>query len=120
MAKIMIADDSDSVRQILQDIAVVGQHEVIAQAKDGQETIDVFLSKKPDVLLLDLAMPKKHGLTVVEEIIAAVPNAKIIIVTASDDQKTISQCLEKGAVGYIAKPFDFEKVLQEINSNLEK
>ena len=120
MAKIMIADDSDSVRQILQDIVVVGQHEVTAEAKDGQEAIDVFLSKKPDILLLDLAMPKKHGLTVVEEIIAVVPNAKIIIVTASDDQKTINQCLEKGAVGYIAKPFDFEKVLQEINSRLEK
>ncbi len=46
MAKIMIADDSDSVRQILQDIVVVGQHEVVAEAKDGQEAIDVFLSKK--------------------------------------------------------------------------
>ena len=119
MAKIMIADDSDSVRQILQDILIVGQHEVIAQVEDGEEAVDMFLSKKPDLLLLDLAMPKKHGLAVVEEIIAAVPNAKIIIVTASDDQKTINECLEKGAIGYIAKPFDFEKVLQEINSTLE-
>ena len=120
MAKIMIADDSDSVRQILQDIVVVGQHQVIAEARDGQEAIDVFLSKKPDILLLDLAMPKKHGLEVIEEIIVAVPNAKIIIITASDDQKIINQCLEKGAITCIAKPFDFEKILQEIKSGLEK
>ena len=120
MAKIMIADDSDSVRQILQDIIVVGRHEVYVHAKDGQEAVKLFLSKKPDILLLDLEMPEKHGSKVVEEIIASDPKAKIIIVTASDNQKIINECLEKGALSYIAKPFDFEKVLQVIDSSLEK
>jgi len=120
MAKIMIADDSNSVRQILQDIIIVGKHKVSAQARDGQEAVKLFLSKKPDILLLDLEMPKKHGSKVVEEIITSDPKAKIIIITASDNQKTINECLEKGAISYITKPFNFEQILQEINSSLEK
>mgnify|MGYP006448037839 FL=1 len=64
-------------------------------------------------------MPKKDGLTVVKEVIAYDPNAKIILITASDDQKVINQCLESGAVSYISKPFDFNGVLKSITEIVE-
>jgi len=85
----------------------------------GAEAVVLYQEHNPQVLLLDLAMPKKDGLTVVKEVIEYDPNAKIILITASDDQKIIAQCLEHGAKSAIAKPFDFNSVLKSITSLLE-
>lgn len=119
MAKILIADDSDAIRLVLNDILLIGKHEVVAEACDGAEAVDFYRQHNPQILLLDLAMPKKDGLTVVKELIEYDPNAKIILITASDDQKIISQCLEHGAISHIAKPFDFNAVLKTITTILE-
>ena len=120
MARVMIADDSDAIRLVLKDILGIGDHEIVAEATDGAEAVDVYYKEKPEILLLDLAMPKKDGLTVVKEIIQFDPNAKIILITASDDQKVIQQCLEHGASSYISKPFDFNGVLKAITDILAK
>ncbi len=118
MAKIMIADDSDAIRLVLKDILLIGEHEIIAEAVDGSEAIDFYKKHNPDVLLLDLAMPKKDGLVVVKEIIAFDSDAKIILITASDDQKIINACLDSGAKSHISKPFDFNIVLKSITKIL--
>ena len=68
MARVMIADDSESVRIMLKDIVSVDKHELVAEAGDGVETIEKFTASKPDVLLLDVVMPKKDGLTALKEI----------------------------------------------------
>ena len=119
MAKIMIADDSDAIRLVLKDILSIGNHEVISEAVDGAEAVDFYQQNKPEILLLDLAMPKKDGLTVVKEICAFDSDAKIILITASDDQKVINSCLELGASSYISKPFDFNSVLKSITDLVE-
>ena len=116
----MIADDSDAIRLVLKDILSIGDHTVMGEAKDGAEAVKLFLQVNPDLLLLDLAMPKKDGLTVVREIIAQNPTAKIILITASDDQKIIQQCLDSGALSFISKPFDFNNVLTVISDILAK
>jgi two-component system chemotaxis response regulator CheY len=120
MGNIMIADDSDAIRLVLKDILSIGDHNIVGEAKDGMETIDLYPQIKPDLLLLDLAMPKKDGLSVVKEIISQDPSAKIILITASDDQKIIQQCLDSGASSYISKPFDFNNVLKAISDILAK
>ncbi|NWJ30092.1 response regulator [Marine Group I thaumarchaeote] len=71
------------------------------------------------ISILDLGMPKKDGLTVVKEIMDYDPNAKIILITASDDQKIIGECLKHGAKSHISKPFDFNSVLKSITELLE-
>lgn len=116
----MIADDSDAIRLVLKDILSIGNHTVLGEAIDGAESVTVFSQLNPDLLLLDLAMPKKDGLTVVKEIIAQHPTAKIILITASDDQKIIQACLDSGARSYISKPFDFNNVLKSISDILAK
>jgi two-component system chemotaxis response regulator CheY len=118
MANIMIADDSDAIRLVLKDILSIGNHTVVAEAIDGEEATDLFFKNSPDLLLLDLAMPKKDGLTVLKEIIEKNPQAKIVLITASDDQKIINRCLEIGATSCISKPFDFNSVLKQINDIL--
>lgn len=120
MGNIMIADDSDAIRLVLKDILIIGDHTIVGEAKDGVEAVKLFPQLHPDLLLLDLAMPKKDGLVVVKEIIAQNPSAKIILITASDDQKIIQQCLDSGAFSFISKPFDFNNVLKVISDILAK
>ncbi len=84
MAKVLIADDSDAIRLVLKDILSIGEHEILAEA------VDFYEQHSPEILLLDLAMPKKDGLTVVKEVIEHDSKAKIILITASDDQKVIN------------------------------
>jgi len=116
----MIADDSDAIRLVLKDILAIGKHVDVSEACDGEESVNLYRDTKPDLVLLDLAMPKKDGLTVVREIIRYDPDAKIILITASDDQKIIQQCLDSGASSYISKPFDFNAVLKGISDILAK
>ncbi len=120
MASVLIADDSDAIRLVLKDIMDVGKYSVAGEAVNGEESVEMYSKLKPDILLLDLAMPKKDGLTVVEEIISVHPDAKIILITASDNQKIITKCLEAGAKAYISKPFDFDNILKVISDTLSK
>ncbi|MEX2348214.1 MAG: response regulator, partial [Nitrosopumilaceae archaeon] len=94
MANIMVAEDSDEIRLLLKDLLKIGNHEVVAEAVNGEEAVKKFNEIKPDVLLLDIAMPKKDGLDTLKEIIATNPNAKIVMITASDNLDTITQCTE--------------------------
>jgi two-component system chemotaxis response regulator CheY len=119
MARVMVADDSDAIRLVLQDILSIGKHEIVAEATNGAEAVEKFSQVKPDILLLDLAMPKKDGLTVVKEIMANHPTAKIILITASDNQNIINECINAGAIAFISKPFDFDYVLKLIEQTLK-
>ena len=112
----MVADDSDAIRMVLKDILTIGQHELVAEAANGIETIEEYKRSRPDILLLDVAMPKKDGISALKEIISLESSAKIIMITASDNQNTMKECLDAGASAYILKPFDFQDVLSVISN----
>ncbi len=76
------------------------------------------MKTRPDVLLLDLAMPKKSGLDVIRELKPKFPELKIIVVSASGDEKLISQCVKEGASNFISKPFVSEKILKTISETI--
>jgi len=116
MARVMIADDSKAIRIALKDIILNGKHELVAEAADGAESVEKFVDLKPDVLLLDLVLPKKDGLTVLKEIKETNPNAKIIIITVVDNKQMIQDCISAGALAYVTKPFTADDVLKSISS----
>jgi two-component system chemotaxis response regulator CheY len=120
MANILIGDDSTAIRLILKEILIIDDHNVVGEAKDGDETIVMYHALRPDLLLLDLTMPKKDGLTVIKEIISKHPEAKIILITASDNQQFIQHCLDSGALSFISKPFSFKNVLKVVSEILAK
>ena len=119
MASILISDDSDAIRLVLRDIVEIGKHTVIGEAIDGADTIEKYSQLKPDLLLLDHAMPEKDGLAVIQEVVEMDPKAKIIFVTAADNIKIIDNSLASGANSYIAKPFEFKQVLKIIDEILK-
>ncbi len=114
----MVADDSDAIRMVLKDILLIGKHQCVAEASNGLEAVEQFKKNEPELLLLDMAMPKKDGLGVLKEIMAYNPASKIIMITASDNQTTIKECVSQGALAYILKPFSFEDVLKKISEVL--
>ncbi|MBI1829111.1 MAG: response regulator [Thaumarchaeota archaeon] len=119
MARIVIADDSDAIRMVLRDILDIGHHELVAEATNGFEAVEKFNETKPDLLLLDMAMPKKDGMSALKEIMSSNPDAKIIMITASDNLNTMTACINAGALAYLLKPFNFEDVLKNITKILD-
>ncbi len=114
MVRVMIADDAPVVRGLLKDILSVTDHELVAEAVDGDDTIEKFAATKPDVLLLDIDMPKKDGITTLMEIKRMDPNAKVVMVTVHDEMDMIQDCIKAGALTYVVKPFDTEQLMNAI------
>ena len=114
MVRILIADDSPAIRFTLKDILEVGGHELVAESENGQEAIDMYLKHSPDMILLDMNMPKKDGLGVVKEIMVKDSNAKIVLISGTDEEEIIRQCLNEGASSFITKPFQVNDVLETI------
>lgn len=114
MARVMIADDYAETRMFLRDMLEIANHEVVAEAVDGLEAVERFKTTRPDIVLLDLAMPKMDGLSVLKEIKKLDENAKVILLTASGNLKTINECVQAGAVTYVFKPFRIEDLSNAI------
>jgi two-component system, chemotaxis family, chemotaxis protein CheY len=118
MANVMIAEDSEATRMMLKDILVTSGHDVVAEAKDGIEAIEKFKSTKPEILLLDYRMPKKNGLDVLKEV-KKINSTKVIMITVSDEQELIQDCIKTGASAYLVKPFDYDMVIKAISYTIE-
>ncbi|MDE1770396.1 MAG: response regulator [Thaumarchaeota archaeon] len=116
MANVMIIDDSDSIRMVLKDILVIGKHNLVSELSSGMEALEKYTKLTPDIILLDMAMPKKDGLSVLKEIMDFNPSAKVIMISASDNQDTMKECMNIGARAYILKPFNFQEVLDTITN----
>ena len=120
MANVMIADDSESVRNTIRDMLEAGKHKVIAESVDGIDTLEKFDSVKPDVLLLDVAMPKKDGMETLIELMKNDSKPKVIMITALDDMELIQNCIKVGALAYITKPFNTDDILQAVSFAFEE
>lgn len=109
MAKILVADDSILTRTMLKNILLENGHQVI-EAVDGNDAIAKYLEVKPDLVLMDLVMPEKDGLTAIKDIIDKDSSAKIIVCSADVQDFRVSEAIEAGASDYITKPFDKDKI----------
>jgi two-component system chemotaxis response regulator CheY len=105
MPKILIADDYDKLReQIGRTLAVEGY--TILEAGNGMQAVELFQTEKPDVVLLDLGIPGKDGLTVLKEIRVLNPDAKVAILASPGQQNDVLQAVRAGAMEYFIKPLD--------------
>jgi two-component system, NarL family, response regulator len=103
--RVVIADDHPVARQGLS--AILGSMddiEVVAEATDGEEACQLYRQHAPDVLIVDIRMPKKDGLQVVEELMAGhCPKPRIIVITTYEDEEAIRRAVRAGAKGYLVK-----------------
>lgn len=114
---ILIVDDHALLRQgIKKVIDLESDLAVIGEAADGEEAIKLALQLKPDVVLLDVNMPKKNGLEVTKELRQLAPDVKIVLLTIHDDENYVIEVVKAGATGYLLKDIEPGMLIKAIRS----
>ena len=104
MIRVLVADDHDFVRAGLVELLdSTGDMTVVAECQDGDEVVTAALQTAPDVVLLDLRMPRLPGLEAARALRAVRPDARIVVLTGSPSRSTAGEARELGAVGYLLK-----------------
>lgn len=102
--RILIADDHEVVRRgIAAQIAQHPEWEVVAEATNGRDAVELALQLKPDLTVLDLTMPELNGLAAASRIVAGFAEARILILTVHDSEQLVREVLAAGAQGYVLK-----------------
>ncbi|MFT5083380.1 MAG: two-component system chemotaxis response regulator CheY [Lentisphaeria bacterium] len=105
MLKLLVVDDSNIIRRKIQRACINETFEVVGLAGNGIEALRQFGDLGPEVVTMDITMPHMDGIECVEEMIGRNPNVRILVVSALADKATGIEALEKGARGFLCKPF---------------
>ncbi len=116
--RVLIADDSVLIRRMIAEVLTQAGYEVVGEATNGAEAVAKYRELNPDVVTLDIVMPGTDGLYALDGILALNPNAKVVVVSALNQTKLISDAIRKGAQDFIAKPFLPEQLLDTVSSCL--
>jgi len=119
MARILIVDDSTVMRKNLYSIFSKNGHEIVGEAVDGRQAIISYITLKPDLVTMDITMPKLSGVDAVKEIIKKDSNAKIIMLSALNQKQMVFEALNNGAKHYIIKPIDSDNLLAVVDEVLK-
>ncbi|MER7188989.1 response regulator transcription factor [Streptomyces flaveolus] len=107
MIRVLLADDEAMVRAGVRAIlASGGESEVVAEAGDGREAVELARAHRPDVALLDIRMPRLDGLAAAEEIVRTVPGTAVAMLTTFSEQAYVARALAAGATGFLLKSGD--------------
>ena len=115
MAKrVLITDDALFMRVTLKNILTKGGYEVVGEASNGRESVELYGQMKPDLVTMDITMPEMDGITAVKEIKKLDPNANVIMCTAMGQKNMVMEAVSAGAKDFIVKPFQPDKVIEAI------
>ena len=116
--KVLICDDSILARKQIKDIIALVGEPTVFEASDGENAIQIYKEHKPDLVFLDIVMPKKDGNIAIEEIMAFDKDAIIIIVSSVGTQSQLKSALEAGATDFIQKPINKIQIMDALNKYL--
>lgn len=119
MKKIMIVDDSVIIRQRLKELFRTKGFEVVAEVESGEKAVIKFRECKPDIVTMDISLPGISGIETVKKLIEIDSDVKIIMITAMGERSTVLEAIRLGAVNFIVKPFQEDKVMQVVYEVLE-
>ncbi len=121
MAKrVLIVDDAAFMREMLRDILDGAGYEIVGEAVDGDQAVSLFRESSPDLVTLDIVMPRKSGLEALREIRAVDSAACVVMCSALGQEALVMQALEAGAADFIVKPFKPDQALGVIEKALAK
>jgi two-component system, NarL family, response regulator LiaR len=112
--RVVIADDHAIVREGMRRLLDREGYSIVGEASDGEEALEQIRRARPDIVVLDLKMPRKDGLTVIRELKDEQPDAKILVLTSFDDDDKVFAAIKLGAQGYLLKDSPPELLLQAI------
>lgn len=123
MIRILIVDDSSFVREMLTKELIKNGFEVVGEAENGKDAIKKYKQLKPDLVTMDMVMPKIEdidGIVAIREIMKIDPQARIIMISAVEQDAHIIEAIQAGAKDYIVKPCSGPKVVDKIKQVLEE
>ena len=117
MLRIMLVDDHSLFRKGLASLlSTQSGISVVGEASDGNEAIEIAKILKPDLIMMDINMPKRDGLEATREIKKILPDIKIVMLTASEDDQYLFEAMKIGAQGYLLKDLELHQLLDLLNS----
>lgn len=119
MAKtVLIVDDAAFMRMMIKDILTKNGYEVVAEANDGVQAVDMYKEHKPDLVTMDITMPEMDGIAALKEIRKHDPEARVIMCSAMGQQAMVIDAIQAGAKDFIVKPFQADRVLEAVNKTI--
>jgi two-component system chemotaxis response regulator CheY len=109
--RLMIVDDALIMRMKIKEIAVKAGWTVVAEAANGEEAVALYEQHLPELVTLDMIMPKMDGLAALKTIRTTNPHAHFVMVSAIDQKDKLNDCILCGAMDFIVKPFDPDRLL---------
>jgi two-component system chemotaxis response regulator CheY len=103
--KLMIVDDSNIMRRRIERSNQFEELELVGTAGNGVEALEMFKKTDPDVVTMDLTMPQMDGIECISKLVALKPAVRILVISALADKATAVEAMEKGANGFLNKPF---------------
>lgn len=110
--KVLVVDDAAFMRAALRDILTRGGYEVVGEAKNGREAVEMYAAHLPNLVTMDIVMPELSGIDAVRLITQADPKAKVIMCSAMGQQNMVIEAIQAGARDFIIKPFQASRVLE--------
>lgn len=121
--KLMVVDDSNIIRNRIARVIEAGRIPavtVVGMARNGKEALQLCREHWPDVITMDLTMPEMDGIACTESLVQANPEVLILVVSALNDKATALEALQKGAHGFVCKPFTDDQLAAALNELLEE
>jgi len=112
--KLMIVDDSNIMRRRIERSNQFEELELVGTAGNGVEAIEMFKKMDPDVVTMDLTMPQMDGIECISKLVALKPAIRILVISALADKATAVEAMEKGANGFLNKPFSDRQLNEAI------
>ena len=112
--RVVIVDDNDMMRSILRGILRGEAYEVIGEARNGLQAVEVAERLKPDIICMDVMMPEMSGIEAMGKIRTDRPETEVVMITSNADPETVQDSIMNGASGFIVKPFNAAKVLDTL------
>jgi two-component system chemotaxis response regulator CheY len=119
MARIMVVDDAAVMRMSIIQILKEAGHEIVGEASNGREALEMYARLKPDLVTLDVTMPLMDGIDCVRELCRMDPKAKVIICSAMGQQALVLEAIAAGAKDFVVKPFFKDRLLSAIHNHLD-
>jgi two-component system, chemotaxis family, chemotaxis protein CheY len=116
--RVLVVDDIEFIKLIIRDILEKRGFQVVGEASNGIEAIELYTKVKPDVVLMDITMPRMDGIQALSKIMEIDKAAKVIMCSALGQQRLIIQAIQLGAKDFIVKPFKAERIIGAIKKTL--
>jgi two-component system chemotaxis response regulator CheY len=112
--QVLITDDTAFMRMTLRNILEKNGYKVVGEAEDGQVAVEKYMELRPDLVTMDITMPRMDGITAIKKIMESDPTAKIVVCSAMGQKALVIEALNAGASDFIVKPFQAERIINAV------